>query len=125
MDAQRLGNLCPDAHHRIEARHRFLEDHRDAVAAQSFELRLIKSSEVPSLNQDTARRHASLRLWYETHNGEGCDRLSTAGLADQGQRLVAVECERDAVDSRIPLRTNAKFGPKIFDTQHRFAHGRD
>src|SRR6185369_629744 len=71
---------------------------------------------------DAARRHAPLLLRHETHDGEGGDRLSTAGLADQSERLVAVERERDAVDGRIPLRTNAKFGPKIFDTQYRFAH---
>jgi hypothetical protein len=48
----------PNTQHRIEARHRFLEDHADAVAAYGAQLSLAQLGEVRALEQNAATDNA-------------------------------------------------------------------
>ena len=49
--------------------------------------------------------------------------ITIAELADQRHCLIALGREGDAVDGRVPLALNTKFGPKIFDMQDGITHG--
>ena len=53
---QRLGDLPADGQHRIEARHRLLEDHRDVVAADLAHLALGELQQILALEADPRRR---------------------------------------------------------------------
>ena len=57
-----LGDLLADAHHRVQRRHRLLEDHRDRAAAQLAPRVLVEArSEVDALELDRAAGDASRR----------------------------------------------------------------
>ena len=63
---QRFGDLRADAHHRIERRHRFLEDEADARAADLAHLVLRQRQQIAALEHHPAAGDASRRL----HAGE-------------------------------------------------------
>ena len=52
MLANNLGDLITDREHRIERRHRLLEDHADAVAAQHLHLLHRERQKISSFKQD-------------------------------------------------------------------------
>ena len=52
VQAHRLGDLPPDAHHRVERRARVLEHHRDAVAAQRGVRLVVAADEVVAVEAD-------------------------------------------------------------------------
>ena len=56
MQAQRLADLPADAQHRIEARHRLLEDHRNVVAADACASRGRKAAADPFPESGQSRR---------------------------------------------------------------------
>ena len=47
-----LGDLVADGEHRVQRRHRLLEDHRDVVAADLRHLVLVERREVAALEED-------------------------------------------------------------------------
>jgi hypothetical protein len=53
MDLQHLGDLVADPHHRVERRHRLLEDHRHGLAAQRAHLLVRRAEHVDALEQHT------------------------------------------------------------------------
>ena len=55
MQTQRLGDLPPDAHHRVERRPWVLEDHRDAVAAQLGVPAVGPAEQLVAVEADAAR----------------------------------------------------------------------
>ena len=87
-----LDHLGVDAQHRVQRRHRILEDHRDALAAQLAQLRLGQADELAALEADGAARDAA-GLVDEAEHGEPADGLAGAGFADQPQHLAAIDGE--------------------------------
>ena len=55
VQTQDLTHLPLDGVQRIERRHRLLEDHRDAVAANALELLLRRREQILALEEDLAR----------------------------------------------------------------------
>src|SRR5213076_3249962 len=54
MQAQRLGYLLAHGVHRVQGRHRLLEDHADAVAADRTQLPIALGRELLALETDAA-----------------------------------------------------------------------
>src|SRR3979490_2642972 len=116
MDPQRLANLTADSQHRIEARHRLLEDHRNVVAADGAHLAVGELQQILALEADRARDLA-WGLRDEPHERHGGDRLAAAGFTDDGQRLAFVDMEGDAVDRAVDTLGGAEMGLQILDFQ--------
>ena len=103
MQRHGLRNLVADREHRIEARHRLLEDHRDVGAAQlahraSPQLREIDEASIARAKQYLAANDAAGRIRYEAHDRKTGHRFAGAGFADDRQRLAWEQRERDVLD---------------------------
>ena len=77
---QRLGDLLADGHHRIERRHRLLEDHRDLVAAHAAHLFFADLQEVAAAELDRARDDAARRIGDEPHQRQRRHALAAARI---------------------------------------------
>jgi hypothetical protein len=86
-----------DAQHRIERRHRVLEHHRDAVAAQRAQLIRAHREHVAPLEGDFPPDDPG-GLLQQPHQRERRDALAGTRLADNAQRLAGRDRERDAID---------------------------
>src|SRR5712671_5807813 len=114
MHPQRLADLTADGQHRIETRHRLLEDHRNVVAADGAHLALGKLQQILSLEADGARDPAR-GLGDEPHQRHRGNRLAAAGFTDNGQRLAFVDVEGDAVDGAVDTLRRTEMGLQILD----------
>src|SRR3954463_16190311 len=120
MQPQRLSELTSDAQHRIEARHRLLEDHADVVAANFSHRRLIELQEVRAEEADRAGNSAG-RFGYQAKDRVCGDRLAATALAHDRKRLALGNLERDAVDRAVDAVRGPEMRLQIFDLQQR--HG--
>ncbi|MNH23550.1 hypothetical protein D3C79_834520 [compost metagenome] len=98
MQAEHLHQLIPDRLHRVEGRHRLLEDHGDTVAAHLVHLIRRQRQQLLPLKADRAGHHLTVRLGQQPHDGEGGDALAAAGLADKAEGLARLHREADAVE---------------------------
>ena len=114
MHPQRLADLAADGQHRIEARHRLLEDHRNVVTADGAHLGLGELQQILALEADGARDLAR-GLGDQPHQRHGGDRLAAAGFTDDGQRLAFVDVEGDAVDGAVDTLGGTEMGLQILD----------
>ena len=94
---QHLVDLQAAGHDRIERRHRLLEDHRHARAAQFAQPRLAGGQHVLALEQDLARGRLQ-GLGQQPHDGEGDHRLARAGFAHQADDLAGIDREAHFFD---------------------------
>ena len=92
-----LADLTVDRVERVERGHGFLEHHGDVVAAHSPDLAIGRRQEIPSLEQDAARRVMRCRVVEELQDGQRRHRLARPGLADQRDRLAGLHVERHAI----------------------------
>ena len=106
VDLQRLGDLLADLHHRVQRRHRVLEDHRHLRAPDVAHLLGARgrSSSWPSKRTEPVRVDVALAasrpmIERDEHG------LAGARLADDAERLAAVE--REATRRRPPARGRA------------------
>ena len=93
MQADRLGDLVADPHHRVERGHRLLEDHRDAVAADRAHLVFVEAEKIGAFEHDGAADDLARRVRHQAHDRKRGHALAAAGLADDGQRLAATDVE--------------------------------
>jgi hypothetical protein len=94
VQAQRFADLTADGVQRVQRRHRFLEHHRDAVAAQRAPVVVGQADQLAAVEPDGARHARALR--QQAHQGQRGHGLAAAGFADQPQRLAAAQFEADA-----------------------------
>src|SRR5205085_10171197 len=92
VHAQRLADDAADAVPRVERRERILEDHLHPPTQRAQRV-LTEIRDVLAVEDDLAAG----RL-VETQDRAAHGRLSAAGLADEAERLAALERQRDAVD---------------------------
>ena len=76
VDLDRLRDLAPHRHQRVQGRHRLLEDHGDGVAADVAHRGLGEAEEVAPAEPDAARLHLRRRRGQETEDREGGDALA-------------------------------------------------
>ena len=91
MQAEALADLLADLIDRVERRHRVLEDHGDVVAAHVTHLLLAHVEQGMSTIQDLAAMDLSRRHGDKAHDGHGRHGLTRTGLANDAERLAAVE----------------------------------
>src|SRR5437667_1885704 len=95
----RLGDLIAHREHRIERRHRLLEDHRDLVAADGAQVTGLEGEQVAPFELDEAAgADVTGGLGDQAENGERRDRLAAPRLAHDAERLTRLHLEGDAVD---------------------------
>ena len=114
MDHQRLADLTADRQHRVEARHRLLEDHRDVVAADRAHLAIGQLQQILAREADGASDPAR-RLGNQPHHRHRGDRLAAAGFADDGERLALVDMEGHTVHRAVDAAGGTEVGLEIFD----------
>ena len=123
VDANRLGDLLADGVHRVERRHRLLEDHRDLVAADALHLAVAERHEVAPLEHDPAPLPDLARRLDQPHDRERADRLAAAGLTDEAEGLAGVELEVDPVDGPDRPLAGTEPRPQVLDPQE-LSHAR-
>ena len=119
---EHLGDLVADPHQRVERRHRLLEHHGDAAAAQSEPLVFIQSQQVPLIKKNLASLTAD-RIGQEAHQGVGAHRLAGAGFADHAEDLAGDEIERHAVDGVVAVGAGRQRQLEVIDDDDGFALG--
>ena len=87
MQGQRLGDLAADREHRVERRHRLLEDHRDVVAADVAHFPFGQVEQIGALEADRAFDDAAWRRGDEAHDRQRGDALAAARFTDHRERL--------------------------------------
>ena len=97
VDHQRLGDLTADGKDRVQARHRFLEDHGDLVAADLVHLVHGQLRQVHAVEEDLAGVDIAVAV-EQTEDAHGRDALAGAGFADDAEDLTGVERIAHAVD---------------------------
>ena len=98
MGAQHLVDLAADRHHRIERRHRLLEDHRHGGGAQLPQAAVAGGEQFLADQLDAAAGRHQRALLQQAHHRQRGHRLARAAFADQAQRLALADLQRDAVD---------------------------
>ena len=121
VDEERLDDLVGDPHVGVERRHRVLENHRDAFAADGARLGGRAVQQVHAIEHRGAAFDASGRLGDETHEREARHGFARAGFADDAEDLAAFEMEADAVHRAINAAARVKISAKVGDRQNR--HG--
>ena len=98
VDADHLGHLLADGLQGIEGRHRLLEDHADAGAAEVAHLPLAEGGDQLAVEADGARadRPAGQQL-HDRQRGHG---FARAALAHQPQALARRDGEADVAQDR-------------------------
>ena len=114
--AHRLGDLVADGEHRVQAGHRLLEDHRDAVAADVAHLRRRQVEQVPAVEHDLPGGDAAGRR-HQPHDGQRQHRLAAAALADDAERAAAIDRDVDAVHRGDVAAGGAEHGAQAGDGQ--------
>ena len=99
MDAQHLVDLVADGEHRVQRRHRFLEDHRHAGAAQVPQPGARGSQHILAVEQDRAGgRHQDLFGGRSPMTVNAVTDLPEPELADDADDLALPHGERDVLD---------------------------
>jgi len=103
VDFQHLRYLVADFHHRVQRRHRFLEDHRHLLAAQPAQLALGLFQQIDTMKQDLAGNRLDLLARVQPHHGECGDRFSRSGLADNTDDLARSDRKADLLNREWPI----------------------
>ena len=99
MDRQDLADLPLDRVQRIERRHRLLEDHGDAVAADPAQFLVGRGEQIMAVEQDLAAFGCSRRrIGQQLQHRERRHRLARAGFADQRDGLARADGKGHAID---------------------------
>jgi hypothetical protein len=122
--AQRLGDLLAYRQHRVERRHRILEDHRDTLAAERSHLRLRHPHDIAAFEHDRPGAD-SAGMRHQTQNRPRGHGFAGPGLSDNGDDLAGADLHAHAVDGakRVSVR-RFEFDAEAFDLQQRSRAGR-
>ena len=111
-----LGHLVGDGEHRIEGRHRVLEDHGDLAAAQFAPLTIRKAEQILSVVADLARDLHVAPVEQAKHGAQK-DRFATARLADQSDPFAVAHVHFDAVEDVAHPFEEVEFEVQVLDLQ--------
>ena len=98
MHDERLHQVIAGAHRGIECLHRFLEDHRDATAAQGAHLGLAQREQVDAIERDVGTGHPKDPVGQEPHEREPESALACARTSHKADAAAPLERERDAIE---------------------------
>jgi len=115
VQQQDFVDLLFDAVQRIERGHRFLKDHRDAIAANPLHGSFAQRQQVLPGMQDAAAGVSGLRVGQQAQDRVGGDRLARAAFADQGQGLALANIETDPFDHALDLFAGNELDRQVAD----------
>ena len=118
---ERLADLPADGQHRVQARHRVLEDHRDVLAADRAKLLVGEPDQVAALEVRRAVRDAAGARQDPEQRQRG-DALPAAGFSDDPERLAGSDVEGDAVDGVDDPATRPEADLEVLDGEQRLTH---
>ena len=95
---QCFGDLMANGQHRIQRRHRLLEDHGNGVAANLAHLGFRQLEQVAALEDHPSVDRSPRRRRDQAQNRQRRNALAAAGLADDGERFASLHRKRHAVD---------------------------
>jgi len=113
---ERFPDLAPDRQHRIQARHRILEDHRDLPSSQPAHLAVLQLEQVLSVHDRRARLDPA-GAGQEPEQRHGGDALAAARLADDPERLPGIDFEGDPVDRVDHPAARPKLHAEVVDCE--------
>jgi hypothetical protein len=118
----RLDQLVADLVEGVQRRERVLEDHRDLPAAHLAHVGVARVEQVHPVERD---RPADARVARarQAHHGHRGHRLARAGLADDAQRLPALDRVADAVDGLDDAVLGLEMDLEVLDLQKGLGHG--
>ena len=119
VQAQRFADLAADRQHRIEAGHRLLEDHGDAIAADLLQLALARLQQVAAAQQHAAAGNVPRRIGDQPQQRQGRGALAAAALANEGEDLALVQVEGDAIDGRDQSVVCQEFDGEVAHAEQR------
>ena len=119
MQSHDLGDLLADGQQRIQAAHRFLEDHADLVAADPSHVRLRQQQQVPAAKQHASAGNLPRRCRHQPHDGQRGHRLAAAGLAHDRQRLAGDNREADAIHRARDRAVGVEQGSQVLNLEQR------
>ena len=117
VGAQHLVDLAADRHHRIERRHRLLEDHRHGGGAQLPQAAVAGGEQFLADQFDAAAGRRQRALLQQPHHRQRGDGFARSAFADQAQRFALAYLQGDAVDDARPLRRLAEADDEVVDVE--------
>ena len=117
VGAQHLVDLAADRHHRIERRHRLLEDHRHGGGAQLPQPAVAGGEDVLADQFDSSARRDQRAFLQQAHHRQRRHGFARAAFADQAQRLALAHLQRDAVDDALVGGIVAEADHEIVDVE--------
>ena len=108
-----------DAVHRVQRRHRLLEDHGDARAAHAPPAAVGQADELLARQLEAAADGGV--VGRQAHQRQRCHRLAAAGFADQAQRVAALQREAHVAHGRRAAAVGAQLDAQVLGLQQR--HG--
>ena len=105
--AQHLGDLEPDRVHRVERRHRLLEDHRHARGRASSAARAASRPTISVVADEDRPVHGGV-VRQQTHHRQRDRRLARARLADDRHRLAGAQVERHRLTAGYQVPSTQK-----------------
>ena len=113
-----LRDLRAHGQHRVERRHRLLENHGNTFAADGRERFFVHRRQVQGAQPDGAAGHLS-RGRHQAEHGEGAHRLAAARLADHPQRSSRVDGIADPSDRAKRPLVGGEGDLKVVDRENR------
>jgi hypothetical protein len=100
---------------RVQRGHRLLKDHADVAAAHLADCLLRQPQQIAAAKYDLALGDPPGRVRDQAEDRQGASGFARPALADDCDRLAAIDRVRDAVNGRHDPGTGAKFGVQIPD----------
>ena len=116
VDADRLDDLLAHLVEGMQRGQRVLEDHRDVVAAQPAQVGVGRLEQVLAVELDRAG-DAGVARARQAHHRQRRDGLAGAGLADDAERLAAVDRVGDPVDGLDDAVVRVEVDPEVLDLE--------
>ncbi len=123
MDRDGLGDLVAGGEHGVQRGHRLLEDHRDVGAADAAHRGVGRARQVEHLAVAAAEGHAAVddpaaAVFHQPHQRQRGHGLARARFADDGQRLAALDVEREAAHRVDDALRGREADGEVVDRQH-------
>ena len=118
----RLRRSAPHLEDGVQRRHRFLEDHRHARAADLAHRALVERREVLSVEMDLAAGFDPSGRANQSEQRECGDRLAAARFANDAYRFAGTDLEADAVDCPRDTVLGVEVRAKVMNAKERLSH---
>ncbi len=120
MHLDRLLDLPSDGQQRVQRCHRFLENHREAAAAQLAQPLLFSGEQVLAFEENAASTRTHVSGGKEPQHGTRHHRFTRARFTDDAEDLVASERDRHVLHCMRALRPRGQIDRQVLDREHRF-----